>query len=1099
MLSDDPLWYKDAVIYQTHVKSFFDSTGDGMGDFFGLSQKLDYLETLGVTAVWLLPFYPSPLKDDGYDIADYMDVHPSYGTLKEFRVFLREAHERGIRVITELVLNHTSNQHAWFKRARSSPPGSKWRNYYVWSDTPDRYRDARIIFKDFEASNWTWDAEVKAYYWHRFYSHQPDLNFENPQVHRELIKVIDFWLEMGIDGLRLDAVPYLYEEEGTSCENLPKTYAFLRKVRAHVDKHFPNRMLLAEANQWPEDAAAYLGNGDICHMAFHFPLMPRMYIALQKEDWFPITDILEQTPRIPDNTQWAIFLRNHDELTLEMVTDEERDYMYRHYANDPSARINLGIRRRLAPLVNNSRRRIELLNILLFSMPGTPIIYYGDEIGMGDNHYLGDRNGVRTPMQWSGERNAGFSKVNPQRLYLPVIIDPEYHYETVNVENEEQNLSSLLWWMKRVITMRKNHPAFSRGDFEQVVTDNASVFAFTRTFGEEIILVVINLSRFCQSVKLTLGRYAGYELRDVFSGNRFPAIGEGSYVITMGFHDYYWLRLHKPREQVRLDEGFEAPLIFVGDDWWELFDGAAKSRVEAVLPAYLQRRTTCGCRPFPISDVRISGHLIVSDEGFRAALLLLMVRYSIGAIDTILLPVSLAGKEHVSAVIGPNTNRVIARLNGASEGMLYDCSSDAALITLLFETVAKRKILRNRHGPLFCIGVTSGEWTFPERFTGPIRTIRSERYSSSFVWNDSLHLKLYRRIEPGIHPEVELLHHCGGPNEGFRNVPGYIGSLVLRVRNGDTLTFGMVSNFIANTGTAWNLAVDAAVKYLEHLLTLPANDTAAAMVSMVDAENKPAGQEAEKTLGMFAPVVDLIGKRTAGFHEALSDGTEKGEFAPEPFTSYYQRSLYQSIRSRTRHMVAALRQTMPRLPGADRDAAEWLVSNENAIISSFQIILKKSFPIIKIRIHGDYRLEHLLMAGNDCFIKDLDGRQDIAQSERRIKRSALRDLAGIINSFYAASRRALDTGLKVQEKQLLPLKPWVSYWFSCAASHLFTAYSRNIRTAKLLPVSREDRLTLLRFYLMDHAIDDISACASHDYSGIALPVDALKLYFGMDA
>ncbi len=476
----EPLWYKDALIYQLHVKSFCDSTADGMGDFRGLTQKLDYLESLGITAIWLLPFYPSPLKDDGYDIADYYNIHAAYGRLRDFKKFLNEAHRRGIRVIIELVLNHTSDQHEWFLRARTSPPGSAARNVYVWSDTPDRYRDARIIFKDFEKSNWAWDPVAEQYYWHRFYSHQPDLNFENERVHQALFKIIDYWFAMGVDGMRLDAVPYLYEQEGTNCENLPLTYAFLKKLRAHVDATHPNRMLLAEANQWPEDAAAYFGNGDMCHTAFHFPLMPRIVMALQMENSFPILDIMEQTPQIPDTAQWGIFLRNHDELTLEMVTDEERDYMYRYYAQDPVARINLGIRRRLAPLLRNSRRRIEILNILLFSLPGTPIIYYGDEIGMGDNHYLGDRNGVRTPMQWSADRNAGFSTANPQKLYLPVIIDPEYHYESINVENQEKNVSSLLWWMRRVIAMRRKHHSFARGEIEFVHSDNSSENTMTR-------------------------------------------------------------------------------------------------------------------------------------------------------------------------------------------------------------------------------------------------------------------------------------------------------------------------------------------------------------------------------------------------------------------------------------------------------------------------------------------------------------------------------------------------------------------------------------------------------------------------------------------
>src|SRR5690242_16074657 len=497
-------WYKDAIIYEVHVRAFFDSVTDGIGDFGGLTQKLDYLEDLGVTALWLLPFCPSPLRDDGYDISDYTNVHPSYGTLKDFQKFLREAHRRGLKVITELVLNHSSDQHVWFQRSRRAAPGSRWRDFYVWSDTPEKYKETRIIFKDFENSNWTWDPVAKAYYWHRFYSHQPDLNWDNPEVRDAMFAAMDFWLDMGVDGLRLDAVPYLIEREGTNCENLPETHEVLRELRKHVDSKYSDRMLLAEANQWPEDSVAYFGRGDECHMAFHFPVMPRLFMALRMEDRFPIIDILQQTPPIPENCQWAMFLRNHDELTLEMVTDEERDYMYRAYASDPQARINLGIRRRLAPLLGNDRRRVELMLGLLCSMPGTPVLYYGDEIGMGDNFYLGDRNGVRTPMQWSSDRNAGFSRANPQQLYLPITIDPEYHYEAINVENQQKNLSSLLWWMRRVIAMRKNYRAFSRGSIEFLHPENRRVLAFIRSYENERVLVVANLSRFAQSTELDL-------------------------------------------------------------------------------------------------------------------------------------------------------------------------------------------------------------------------------------------------------------------------------------------------------------------------------------------------------------------------------------------------------------------------------------------------------------------------------------------------------------------------------------------------------------------------------------------------------------------
>jgi maltose alpha-D-glucosyltransferase/alpha-amylase len=598
--SVDPLWYKDAIIYEMHVKTFCDSDGDGMGDFRGLIEKLDYLQELGITAIWLLPFYPSPLRDDGYDIADYFDVNPNFGTLDDFRAFLDAAHARNLRVITELVINHTSDQNPWFQKSRRAVAAASagasvsgddlaYKDFYVWSDTPEKYKDSRIIFKDFETSNWAWDPVAKAYYWHRFYSHQPDLNFDNPAVHDAVEKVCDFWLGLGVDGLRLDAIPYLYERENTSCENLPETHQYLRKLRAHIDAKFPNRMLLSEANQWPEDAAAYFGNGDESHMNFHFPLMPRMFMALQMEDRFPIIDILEQTPSIPEQCQWAMFLRNHDELTLEMVTDEERDYMYRVYATDPHARINLGIRRRLAPLLVNSRRKIELLNTLLFSMPGTPIIYYGDEIGMGDNFYLGDRNGCRTPMQWSPDRNAGFSRANPQQLYLPITIDPEYHYEAINVENQQKNLSSLLWWTRRVIAMRKNFKAFSRGSLEFLYPDNPKVLAFLRRYGDEIILVVVNLSRFAQSVELDLARFAGCVPMEVLSRNLFRPIRKSRYVITLGPHAHYWFALHAPTDGRRAPRKRAVPVIGAPMELKTLLANGQRATIEGeILPRYLQ-------------------------------------------------------------------------------------------------------------------------------------------------------------------------------------------------------------------------------------------------------------------------------------------------------------------------------------------------------------------------------------------------------------------------------------------------------------------------------------------------------------------------------
>lgn len=541
-MNQDPLWYKDAVFYELHVKTFHDSNGDGIGDFRGLIEKLDYLQDLGVDCIWLLPFYPSPLKDDGYDIAEYYSIHPDYGTLEDFKAFLDAAHKRGMRVIADLVVNHTSDQHPWFQESRSSRD-SPYRDYYVWSDTRDRYAQARIIFTDTERSNWSWDPQGEAFFWHRFFSHQPDLNYENPQVQRAMLHVMEHWMDLGLDGFRADAVPYLFEREGTNCENLPETHAYLKQLRRKIDERYEGRVLLAEANQWPADVRPYFGDSDEFHMAFNFPVMPRLYMALRKEDRLPIIDIIDQTPDIPEDCQWCMFLRNHDELTLEMVTDEERDYMYNEYATDPRMKINVGIRRRLAPLLDNGRRRIELLNALLFSLPGSPIIYYGDELGMGDNIYLGDRNGVRTPMQWTGDRNAGFSRGDSARLYAPIISDPVYGYQSINVEAQQRIPSSLLNWMKRIIRIRKRNPVFGRGSIRFLHPSNTKVLAFVRSWEDCHVLCVNNLSRFSQPAELDLGMFAGRTPVELFGETAFPPIGELPYFITLGPHSFYWFRL----------------------------------------------------------------------------------------------------------------------------------------------------------------------------------------------------------------------------------------------------------------------------------------------------------------------------------------------------------------------------------------------------------------------------------------------------------------------------------------------------------------------------------------------------------------------------
>ena len=616
----DQLWYKDAIIYQLHVKSFFDSNNDGVGDFPGLISKLDYIADLGVNTIWLLPFYPSPRLDDGYDISEYRDVHPDYGTLGDFRLFVRKAHARGIRIITELVVNHTSDQHPWFQRARNSKPGSPWRNFYVWSDNDQKYAGTRIIFVDSERSNWSWDPVAGAYYWHRFYSHQPDLNYDNPQVLRSVLSVMRFWLQMGVDGLRLDAVPYLVEREGTNCENLPETHDILKRFRAELDAEFPDRMLLAEVNQWPEDTKDYFGNGDECHMAFHFPLMPRMYMAIAREDRFPISDIVRQTPPIPDNCQWAVFLRNHDELTLEMVTDSERDYLWRAYASDRRARLNLGIRRRLAPLLQRDRRRVELMNSLLLSMPGTPVIYYGDEIGMGDNIHLGDRNGVRTPMQWSPDRNGGFSKADPAELVLPPIMDPLYGYGAVSVEAQNRDPHSILNWMRRMLAVRSRHPAFGRGALAVLYPKNRKILAYLREYRGDTLLCVANVAHSPQAVELDLSQFVGRIPVELNAGTPFPPIGELTYLLTLPPYGFYWFVLATASDWPSWHTPAPEPLpefvtMVIRGNLEMAFSTAARASIEGdSLPQYIAKRRWFGLKDQKIERAQIANYANIGDS-----------------------------------------------------------------------------------------------------------------------------------------------------------------------------------------------------------------------------------------------------------------------------------------------------------------------------------------------------------------------------------------------------------------------------------------------------------------------------------------------------
>jgi maltose alpha-D-glucosyltransferase / alpha-amylase len=1006
-MTKDSLWYKDAVFYQLHVKCFHDSNKDGIGDFKGLSKKLDHIQKLGCTAVWLLPFYPSPLRDDGYDIGDYMSVHPRYGTLKDFRDFLDEAHRRNLKVVTELVINHTSDQHKWFQRARKAPPGSKWRNYYVWSSNPDKFSEARIIFKDFEPSNWTWDSVAGEYYMHRFYSHQPDLNFENPEVHQEIFKVLDFWMDMGVDGMRLDAIPYLYKKEGTDCENLPETHVFLKKLRAHVDSKYSDRMLLAEANQWPEDAVAYFGQEDECHMAFNFPVMPRLFMSMRTEDRFPIIDIMEQTPTPPPTCQWATFLRNHDELTLEMVTEEERDYMYRSYAKDPRARINLGIRRRLAPLLDNGRSKMELMNILLFSLPGSPVIYYGDEIGMGDNYYLGDRDGVRTPMQWDTGKNGGFSEANPQQLYLPLIIDSEYHYAFLNVENQERSSSSFLWWMRNLVKVRKRYQAFSRGEMTFLKPTTSKVLAFIRKYEEELILVVVNLSANSQYVELNLGDYAGARLKDIFSQTDFCHLKEGPFGLMIGGHGYYWLSLEK--ESSLKNEG-EPPELSLENSWKDIFTDEKKKAIfqKEVLGWYLPRCRWFRSKAKKIRQIQIEDALPMK----HAVFLVLEVRYTDGEVEKYQL--FLAHKAF--GVSEDNARSIIAYTTiGNEKGMLIDALYDEEIRRSLVEDdILKKKIRKGITVRMLGQCTPEFQKKCEPSMIKNSTVISAEQSNTSIVYDESLILKFYREIEEGVNPDEELVRYLSFKNR-FPHIPSFLGSLSLKGNSEEHTSIAMLQKYIPNAGDMWAHTLDVIRMMGESILT--EGEEFAASISK-DKEHL------KETIGYhFLEMIRLLGVRTAEMHLALSEERANAAIAPESFTWMYQKSLFQSIRSQIKKSFDLLRESMPGLTEEERSSAEKVISKESAFMNLCRVLVNHKFSSSKIRIHGDFHLGQVLYTGDDLVMIDFEGEPLQPLSERRLKRSALQDVAGMIRSIHYATvagfeklkeSTTVDSSLKIE-------------------------------------------------------------------------------------
>jgi maltose alpha-D-glucosyltransferase/alpha-amylase len=1086
-MTGDPLWYRDAVIYELHVRSFQDSSDDGIGDFRGLTRRLDYLADLGVTALWLLPFYPSPLRDDGYDIADYTSVHPAYGNLRDFRQFLRAAHDRGLRVITELVMNHTSDQHPWFRRARTAPAGSPERDFYVWSDTGDPYREARVIFKDFESSNWSFDQQVGQYFWHRFYSHQPDLNFDNPHVHRAMLDVVDFWLDMGVDGLRLDAVPYLFEREGTNCENLPETHGFLKSLRAHIDSRYEGRMLLAEANQWPEDAVPYLGDGDECHMAFHFPLMPRMFMALRMEDRFPVIDILEQTPPIPDTTRWALFLRNHDELTLEMVTDEERDYMYRVYAQDPQARINLGIRRRLAPLLGNDRRVIEVINGLLFSLPGTPVIYYGDEIGMGDNIYLGDRNGVRTPMQWSSDRNAGFSRVNPQQLYLPVVVGPEYHYESLNVEAQQDNPRSLLWWMKRLIALRKRSAALSRGTLEFLFPENRRILVYLRQHEDERILVIVNLARSVQYVELDLSAYRGLVPHELFGATEFPPIGELPYFLTLGPHSFYWFRLEPQTVEDDLAAARRPPAFEVAGSWQNVFAKTNRPALEDALPGFLRGARWFGGKARRIKSAEIAETIPVGSEDSRlvGVIAIVGVEYAEGDPETYVLPLACATVERSRDLLEHHARSVVARLQTREgERALHDAVGEPELPAALLEAIRRRRHLAADGARIEAIPTKAFR-----RLAGPPgerpepRPLQAEQSNSSVVFGDRLVLKLYRRLDHGLNPDLEIGRFLTD-RANFEHTAPVAGGLELRQGRAQPSTLGILHGYVANEGDAWSYTVDRVRGYLEGALARSAAHPEVRVPASTAFEvvEHGAPELAVETMAPYLESARLLGRRTAEMHVALASDDEDPAFAPEAVTPFDQRSLYQSLRGVANRTLQVLR-SQPGLPGADQ-----VLGLQQQILDRLRSILDVKITGSRIRVHGDFHLGQVLYTGRDFVIIDFEGEPARPIGERRLKRLPLVDVAGMVRSFHYAAHVAARAGDLVEPEQAVRIAPWVRLWYVSAAGTFLREYLDVVEGEAFHPRSREEFRVLLEGYVLGKALYEVSYEANNRPDWLPIPV-----------
>jgi maltose alpha-D-glucosyltransferase / alpha-amylase len=1073
-------WYKDAVIYQVHVRGFFDSDDDGIGDFEGLTRRLDYIQSLGVSCIWLQPFYPSPLKDDGYDIGHYEGVHKSYGTLKHFRSFLDEAHARGLRVITELVINHTSDQHPWFQAARRARPGSRKRDYYVWSDTDQKYAGVRIVFSDTERSNWTWDPVAGAYYWHRFFHHQPDLNFDNPQVRKAVTRVMRFWLDQGVDGMRLDAVPYLIEREGTSCANLPETHDVLRGLRREMDARYRDRMLLAEANLWPSDVAAYFGDGDECHMAFHFPLMPRLYMALRQEDRHPISEILYQTPEIPDGCQWAIFLRNHDELTLEMVTDEERDYMYQAYAADPQMRVNAGIRRRLAPLMENSRARIELLNGLLLSLPGTPVIYYGDELGMGDNVYLGDRNAVRTPMQWTADRNAGFSRADPARLYAPVIMDSVYGYQSVNVEAQERAPHSRLNWMRRLIALRQRHRTFGRGAIELLRPENRRIFAFVRRLeGEDPILVVANMARTMQPASLELSRFSGLVPIEMTGGTDLPRIGDTPYFLTLAPHGFYWLELKRQAPQLvtvrpmaHTAGELEQLPVLLGEDWSRTL-GSTRSLLERrYLAAFLRRQRWFQKRAAGLADARITDWATIRGGKEPVMAALVTAKFDDGREDQYFMPLAMASSVRADDILQHATDGVLARIAGASKGVLHG-SLDPEAARELFAVIAGTRTVDLRNGRL--VGSRTPAFDHihgqaPDLDVTP-NVPSVERANSSIRFDERFVLKLVRRIWPGPSHEVELGRFLT-ERAHFPRAPRLAGTIDIRTASGETSNVALLHAFVPHQMDGWRQMLGDLERYFDSAI---AWDVAQAQLEHpFQLSGTTIPESARRTVGAALESVSMLGRRTAELHLTLAGDEATSAFGTATVDPAWIDALAARAHRQAEATLSALSLAADRPGPVVSPLIDTILASRDRLLASIDARARRVPAGMQLtRIHGAYDLGQVLLSEADFVIIDFEGDPALPMEERRRLNTPLRDVANMVRSFQYAAGVGLSARLNIAPQDAERITAWARWWHTWTTTSFLTAYQATAAGAAFLPADPHGLDALLKLLLVEQSLTEI--------------------------